>query len=270
VPPGSCAYATSNLASWFTEQLFDDFFPNINNAACTGKDFFNWCALLEAAAAFPDFANSGDLSQDMSELAAFLAHTSHETTGGWPTAPGGPQAWGYCFKEEVNCGAGSCTQYCQAGNPCAAQGFDCTCAPGQTYHGRGPVQLSWNYNYGYFSEVYLNDASLLLNNPSLLTSDPVLAYKAAIWFWMTPQAPKPSCHAVLTGQWTPSSSDVAAGRVAGFGLTTNIINGALECNIPTDGRVQDRVDFLERYSGILGVSMPDDSTLYCDQMAAYV
>merc|ERR1712176_1176981 len=162
--PGSCAFASSSIASWFSEKDFADFFPNIDNPACSGKGFFNWCALLEAAAAFPEFANSSDLDQDRVEFAAFLAQTSHETTGGWATAPGGPQAWGYCFKEEVNCGSGSCTQYCAAGNPCADQGFDCTCAAGQTYHGRGPVQLSWNYNYGYFSKVFLNDANLLLDD----------------------------------------------------------------------------------------------------------
>lgn len=267
--PGSCAFANSKLASWFTEQDFADFFPNINNPACSGKDFFNWCALLEAAAAFPEFANSGDVDQDRIEFAAFLAQTSHETTGGWATAPGGPQAWGYCFKEEVNCGTGGCTQYCAGGNPCAEQGFDCTCAPGQTYHGRGPVQLSWNYNYGYFSEVFLGDASVLINNPSLLTSDPVMAYKAAIWFWMTAQAPKPSCHAVMTGQWAPTSSDVAMGRTPGFGMCTNIINGGIECGKPTDAKVTDRVEFFRRYTGILGVSMPDDSTLYCNQMTSY-
>merc|ERR1712051_351454 len=203
------------------------------------------------------------------ELAAFLAQTSHETTGGWATAPGGPQAWGYCFKEEVGCDSGTCTQYCAAGNPCADKGFDRTCAPGQTYHGRGPMQLSWNYNYGYFSEALLGDASVLLNHPSQLTSDPVLAYKAAIWFWMTAQAPKPSCHAVLTGQWSPSTADQQLGRTAGFGMCTNIINGGIECNKPTDAKVTDRVEFFKRYLSILKVSVPDDSTLYCDSMASY-
>ncbi|MQL87234.1 hypothetical protein Taro_019772 [Colocasia esculenta] len=42
---------------------------------------------------------------------------------------------------------------------------------------------------------------------------------------MTPQSPKLSCHDVITGRWTPSPADQAAGRVPGFGLLTNIING---------------------------------------------
>jgi len=268
-PPGSCAFSSSTMASWFSEADFAQFFPNVNNNACTGKNFFNWCSLLEAAEAFPGFCDSGVVEQDRLELAAFLAQTSHETTGGWATAPGGPQAWGYCFKEEVGCDSGTCTQYCAAGNPCADKGFDCTCAPGQTYHGRGPMQLSWNYNYGYFSEALLGDASVLLNHPSQLTSDPVLAYKAAIWFWMTAQAPKPSCHAVLTGQWSPTTADQQLGRTAGFGMCTNIINGGIECNKPTGAKVTDRVEFFKRYLSILKVSVPDDSTLYCDNMASY-
>jgi len=110
---------------------------------------------------------------------------------------------------------------------------------------------------------------VLINNPSLLTTDPVMAYKAAIWFWMTAQSPKPSCHAVMTGQWVPSSSDADMGRTPGFGMCTNVINGGIECNKATDAKVIDRVEFFRRYTGILGVSMPSDSTLYCDQMTSY-
>ena len=38
---------------------------------------------------------------------------------------------------------------------------------------------------------------------------------------------KPSCHAVMTGTWQPSSADSAANRQPGFGTTTNIINGGV-------------------------------------------
>merc|ERR1712048_976347 len=118
---------------------------------------------------------------------------------------------GYCFKEERGCEGGACTGYCQAGNKHA-------CVSGQTYHGRGPMQLSWNYNYGPFSEYNFKTPSTLLENPSLLTTDPVVAYKAGLWFWMTAQTPKPSCHAVITGEWKPSAVDTAAKRVAGYGM----------------------------------------------------
>jgi len=259
----------SSIGKWFTDADFKAFFPNIDNAACTGKGFFNRCALLKAAASFPEFANSGDSNKDKLEFAAFLAHTSHETTGGWATAPGGPQAWGYCFKEERGCESGTCTGYCAAGNPCGQWGFDCTCAAGKTYQGRGPVQLSWNYNYGQFSKELFGDASVLINDPDRVANDATLAFQSAIWFWMKVQSPKPSCHQVMSGQWTPSAQDLSLGRVSGFGMTTNIINGGLECGFATNKKVEDRVKFFERYLGVLNVATPGDETLYCNLMRSY-
>ena len=267
-PTTSAPVPSAGIGAWFTAADFAAFFPNIDNAACTGKGFFSHAALLAAAKAFPTFANSGDQEMDKRELAAFLGQTSHETTGGWSTAPGGPQAWGYCFKEEVGCEQGQCTQYCAAGNPCETLGLDCACVAGQTYQGRGPMQLSWNYNYGPFSEAIFNDPSILLKNPSAVASNATLAYMAGLWFWMTPQSPKPSCHDVMIGAWTPTAADTAAGRVPGYGMVTNIINGGLECNQPTSGKVEDRVLFYERFAAILGVSV-DASTLYCDSMQSY-
>lgn len=40
----------------------------------------------------------------------------------------------------------------------------------------------------------------LLNQPELVSSDPVVAFRTALWFWMTPQSPKPSCHDVMQGR----------------------------------------------------------------------
>ena len=44
----------------------------------------------------------------------------------------------------------------------------------------------------------------LVGNPDLVSTDPVISFKTAIWFWMTAQSPKPSCHDVILGNWTPS------------------------------------------------------------------
>ena len=65
---------------------------------------------------FVRYAREGSLEVRKREVAAFLGNISHETTGGWATAPGGPQAWGLCFREEVGCANGACTQYCDASN----------------------------------------------------------------------------------------------------------------------------------------------------------
>ena len=84
---------------------------------------------------------------------------------------------------------------------------------------------------------------------------------------MTPQQPKPSSHAVMTGSWTPAGDDASLGRVPGFGMTINIINGGLECSKPTPPAVTDRVGFYQRFTEMLGVDMGDN--VYCDRMTHY-
>lgn len=264
----------SGIGKWFTQADFDDFFPETfptaSNRACTGKDFYTYDAFIEAAAAYPEFANSGDDTTDRLELAAFLGQSSHETTGGWRTAPGGPYAWGYCFKEEQGCQNGGCTQYCEAGNPCAQYGYDCTCAAGQEYFGRGPFQLSWNYNYAPASKAILGDPSILVNDPNKVATDAVLAYKTALWFWMTPQSPKPSCHAVMAGTWVPTAQDRAEGRVPGYGMVTNIINGGIECDRPTGSETLNRVGFYLRFARLLNVyTRVNFRTNFCNRMTSY-
>ena len=51
----------------------------------------------------------------------------------------------------------------------------------------GPIQLSYNYNYGLFSKMYLGDKMILLNDPDRVKKDGELAFVSALWFWMTPQ-----------------------------------------------------------------------------------
>lgn len=108
-----------------------------------------------------------------------------------------------------------------------------------------------NYNYIQCGEALGVD---LYNNPDLVAQDPVISFKTAIWFWMTPQSPKPSCHDVITGKWVPSASDNSAGRRPGYGLITNIINGGIECGHKghTDA-VEDRIGYYKTFAGMLGV-----------------
>ncbi|XBI14087.1 hypothetical protein VPH35_140733 [Triticum aestivum] len=73
--------------------------------------------------------------------------------------------------------------------------------------------------------------------------------------------PKPSSHTVITGHWNPSVADQAAGRVPGYGVRTNIVNGWEECGHGHDNRVADRIGFYKRYCHILGVT--HGHNLYC-------
>ena len=108
-----------------------------------------------------------------------------------------------------------------------------------------------NYNYGQAGKVIGAD---FINNPDLVATDPTISFKIAIWFWMTPQANKPSSYDVIIGNWRPSVANTSTSRVLGYGVITNIINGGLECGHGSDNRVADRIGFYKRYRDILGVS----------------
>nr|AGW81842.1 class I chitinase [Theobroma cacao] len=239
---------TGGLDSLITRERFDQMLLHRNDGGCPARGFYTYDAFIAAAKSFPAFATTGDDATRKREVAAFLAQTSHETTGGagW-AAPDGPYTWGYCYNRELNP-----ADYCQW-DP------NYPCAPGKQYFGRGPMQLTWNYNYGQCGRAIGVD---LLNNPDLLATDPTISFKSAFWFWMTPQSPKPSCHEVIIGAWSPSGSDQAAGRVAGFGLITNIINGGLECGQGWNAKVEDRIGFYKRYCDTLGVGYGNNLDCY--------
>ncbi|XP_040380402.1 chitinase 10-like [Oryza brachyantha] len=242
--------ARSHVASIVTEEMYNaSFFIHKDDAACPARNFYAYSAFVRAAERFPRFGGAGGRGTRRREVAAFLAQVSHETTGGWAAAPDGPYSWGLCFKEEVK----PASSYCD--NTSAAVAARWPCAPGRSYHGRGPIQLSWNFNYGPAGEALGFDG---LGSPEVVAADAVVAFETALWFWMTPRPPKPSCHDVMTGGYRPSPADAAANRTAGFGLTTNIINGGLECNRTDDPRVKDRIGFFRRYCGILAVAAGDN------------
>lgn len=93
--------------------------------------------------------------------------------------------------------------------------------------------MSWNYNYGAFSEVLVeskyDSVMYLLENPDLVHTDAFTVFTSALWFYMTPQSPKPSIHDVATGFMVPTSADDDAQMGPTFGTSTNIINGGQEC-----------------------------------------
>lgn len=206
---------------------------------------------------YKNFLNEGDITTRKRELAAFFSNISHETTGG--PATNNNYKWGLYFLEEGENLSSPPNTYVSASTEYPA-------VSGQSYHGRGPIQLSYNYNYGPASEQILGDKNILLNNPGAVSSDAKLAFMTAIWFWMTPQAPKPSSHDVMVGNWTPTTAEVADNRVPGLGMTVNIINGGVECG---DGgaekyQVVDRINYYKRYINYLGISTDLDGTNMCD------
>ena len=58
------------------------------------------------------------------------------------------------------------------------------------YYGRGAKQLSYNFNYGQFSQAMFGEGRLLLDHPDFV-ADTWLNLASATWFYVTPQPPKP-------------------------------------------------------------------------------
>jgi len=235
----------AGVEALLTRHQYEQFFPHHHS-------IYTYEAFIKAAASFPLFAGEGSPEMRKRELAAFFAHAAHETTDGGPGSPGGPFAWGLFYTEELGCKDGHCTVYNTGGNSPYKP------APGKSYYGRGPLQLSYAYNYGQAGV----DMNLpLLAKPELVGQDGVIAFRAALWFWMKPQPPKPSCHDVICGKWTPGAEDLRMGRKPGFGMTINIINGGIECP-SKDAQIKanraDRIGFYRRFATGLGVKVESD------------
>ncbi|KAJ0823882.1 putative chitinase [Helianthus annuus] len=134
-----------------------------------------------------------------------------------------------CYIEEIN---GPSKNYCDKSNT------QYPCNPRKSYHGRGPIQLSWNYNYGSAGESLGFDG---LNNPEIVATDPVVSFKTALWFWME------NVH------W-----DFASGK--GFGATIRAINGG-ECGGGNRAAMNSRVKYYTDYCRQFGV--PTGNNLMC-------
>ncbi len=145
------------------------------------------------------------------------------------------------------------------------------CAAGQGYFGRGAKQLSYHFNYGAFSEVMFDgDATVLLNNPGLV-ADSWLNLASAIWFFLTPQAPKPAMLHVIDRTWAPSQREIDAGIGYGFGTTINIINGGIECGAQNKDKGQpvNRIRYWEGLSSHYQISIEADEQNTCWQQTPY-
>nr|WP_107907611.1 chitinase [Streptomyces chartreusis] len=181
------------------------------------KPFYNYEALVKAMKKYPAFADKGNARTKKREAAAFLANVHHETGGGRYIVEQNQANW---------------PSYCDTTQPYG-------CPAGQSaYHGRGPIQLSWNFNYKAAGDALGID---LLHKPGLVQKNPVVAWKTGLWFWMTQSG---------AGTMTPHSAMVQG---KGFGQTIRSINGAIECNGGNPAQVRSRVNTYKKFTKILDV-----------------
>jgi len=202
---------------------------------------------------YGNFCTEKDVQTNKKELAAFLANVAHETRDG----DFGKYQYGLIFTREID-----------TSNTYIAPNDAYPPVAGNRYYGRGPIQLSYNGNYGKASNFIFGDKNILLKNPKMIENDPVLAFETAIWFWMTPETTKPSAHDVMIGKWQPNATDKAEGRTPGFGMTVNIINGPVECNKGDNRSMNDRIGFYQFFLQKLGVTDPN-CACSCGKMMPY-
>jgi predicted chitinase len=199
-----------------TEAQFNSWFPNRSS-------FYTYSGFVGALSYYPAFAKSGNSTVDKREVAAFFANLSHESdylravreynTANWPH---------YCDVNWVKV-------------TCASTSVN------HQYFGRGPIQISWTSNYRNLSNA-MGLGTQLVDNPELLATNSNIAWRSALWYWMTQVGP----HSM-----TPNH---AMRNSLGFGHTVRAINGALECDGKQPAKVQSRIDRYNMMTQTLGVT----------------
>ncbi|KAL5990897.1 hypothetical protein ACLOJK_011802 [Asimina triloba] len=205
-PSGGAANGLS-VADVVTQEFFNSIISQ-GTGVCPGKSFYTRSAFLDAARSYSKFGTTGTADDGKREIAAFFAHVTHET--------------GFLCSIEED-GATS-KRYCDTGYP------QYPCAPGKYYYGRGPLQLTWNYNYGRAGKVLGFDG---LNAPETVARDVAISFKSAMLYWME------NVHSAMT-----------SGR--GFGATIRAINSG-ECGGGQPLRVNSRVRYYKDYCSKFGV-----------------
>lgn len=233
------------VAGWFTEELYNQAFPYRD-------PFYTWASFVEAfddlqkintQGDFKSFLQEGSLLQRQREAAAFFANIVQET---------GTRDW--------NSGLFHIVETCAAtGTPegrCTGYGS----SAGRYYYGRGPMQLSWNYNYEALSTAIYSNSTELLYDPDRVANNPKIAWLAAMWFWNRVDtsylsSPPPTIHDIMINGATFSG-------YGGFGGTIKIINGGIECTAPGNPKATSRTYHYKQMQNLFGIPI-DESNLNC-------
>ena len=215
------AYADSGFKKIVTKAMFDSAFMS-NRGGALNPLYANAYDDLVQALNDPRFSRvgrEGSAEDRKREIAAFMAHVVQETGSLQYAVELAPQGI-----------------YCRSPDPA----YPCTA--NKTYIGRGPMQLTWNYNYGQASE-YFGLGNSLLTNPDKVGTDGPLSWKTALFFWMAWK--DKDKNALLVGPHARFLKE-------GFGASIKAVNGALEC--PTSPAADKRRQVYQSFCTLLGVA----------------
>jgi len=240
---------------------------------------YTYTNFLKAVSKFPAVCGSYSDGRDADaicrkSLATMFAHFAQETGGHESWRPEAEWRQALVYLREVGWTEGQKGGYNGECNPNVWQGQTWPCGKDKdgdflSYFGRGAKQLSYNYNYGPFSEAMYGDVKTLLEKPELV-ADTWLNLASAIFFFVYPQPPKPSMLHVIDGTWKPNDRDKANGLVSGFGVTIQIINGGVECGGATENAQSlNRIAYYKEFANYLKVPIADDEVLGCKNMKQF-
>lgn len=234
---------------------------------------------LQATGKFPAFCQTYDDGRDSDAicrkaLATMFAHFTQETGG--HTAHWDVPEWrqGLVHVREMGWDEEARGGYNGECNPNVWQGQTWPCGKFdngefKSYFGRGAKQLSYNYNYGPFSDAMFGTVRTLLDNPEMV-ADTWLNLASAVFFFTYPQPPKPSMLHVIDGTWQPNERDISNGLTPGFGVTTQIINGGVECGGTVEvAQSMNRIEYYKNFANYLAVPIADNEVLGCKGMKSF-
>ncbi|XP_022910124.1 uncharacterized protein [Onthophagus taurus] len=155
---------------------------------------------------------------DKYNAAMFLAQCAHESTG-------------YHDIEEIAYKGATWSPYGDG-------------APGKSYHGRGFIQLTWDYNYKSCSHD-IGRGNQLYKHPEMVASDSSLGAEVSVWFWQKN---------VETYRGFNSRRN--------FGITTKAINGGHECRGRNVDQSKNRYRCYVEICDQMGITPADECGCY--------
>ena len=203
--------ASHPIESWFTQQIWDELFPNANHDCFEGAKPYSYQAFIDNVRYFPEFASGTELEQKQ-EVAAFFGMALQEVggkslqDGGEITLPGLTKTeeqgfsepdwtdvpsykWNMAFSSEQ--GYEGSRKY-DSGYPLKENQ--------KYFYGAGLLQLSYPVNYARFSQFFFGDKEVLLNDSDRVRKEADLVVASGLFYWMAQAGTRPSCHCCFTGK----------------------------------------------------------------------